>query len=367
MMLSDSAKNGKKALKDFQKLFNPCVESYFETHTEEIKKEVDTPLTTTALLSFKDLATRKCKRLRASFVYHTYKMFGGPDQDLALNLGIVIELVHAYLLAVDDFMDVSTYRRGGLTTHEFFKKEYESKSYFRGDPIHYGNAIAVNVGLIGCHMAMNLLNSLKIDDTLRTRISHNLNHRFELTGYGQMIDVTNSYRPNVTEQDVLDMLKWKTGVYTYENPIHTGALAAGATKRRLNELSEFAISGGISFQIQDDILGMFGDPKILGKSVMDDLKEGKYTLLIHKALENATPAEKKIIEKNLGNRNATDKDHNDVKQVIKSTGSLDYSKQVANDLVTKAIDGLNKNFSGVDNKGKDYLVNIATYVVERDH
>ena len=96
-------------------------------------------------------------------------------------------------------------------------------------------------------------------------------------------------RRAATEEELLRVLRLKSGRYTAERPIQLGALLAGAPAETLAELSRYGAAVGEAFQLQDDLLGLFGDPGTVGKPVDTDLKEGKFTFLIHHALARATP------------------------------------------------------------------------------
>ncbi len=121
----------------------------------------------------------------------------------------------------------------------------------------------------------------------------------------------------------------------------------------------------MAFQIQDDILGMFGTEEKLGKSITSDLKEGKKTLLILDALEKSSPAQKEIINLNLGNKKVSMAGLNSVRKVIEETGSLEESKKLATSLVQKAIDALNK--LKLEKEGQDFLLGIADYMIKREY
>jgi geranylgeranyl diphosphate synthase type I len=86
------------------------------------------------------------------------------------------------------------------------------------------------------------------------------------------------------EAELLRILRLKSGRYTAERPIQLGAILAGAPAAARAVLSRYGTAVGEAFQLQDDLLGVFGDPATTGKPVGDDLREGKYTLLIHRAL-----------------------------------------------------------------------------------
>lgn len=364
--ITQSANYAKEKLFAYQSLINPLIWDYFKEQKQLVKSKF-TDSSVRSLEVFEDISTRGAKRARGAFSYYVYKMYGGQNDSEALKMGIVLELVHAYLLLLDDFMDKSELRRNGKTAHVLMKEYYSNQRFTGGDPSHFGDSIAVTIGAAGFHMAMQFLMTLGFSPEILIALSNNLNEKIDVTAFGQITDIVNSHNPKVTELDVLKMLEWKTGVYTYENPIHTGAIMAGhGDKDELSKLSEYAIPAGIAFQIQDDILGVFGNSDDTGKSVYDDLKEGKYTLLIHHALEVGSNAQKEALNQSLGNSNVHEAELNAVKSILIETGALDYSKKVANDLVLKAKNALkgNKSYNWSD-EGYKYLLGIADYMIDR--
>ena len=97
------------------------------------------------------------------------------------------------------------------------------------------------------------------------------------------------------------VLRLKSGCYTAERPIQLGALLAGAPDEVINGLSRYGAAIGEAFQLQDDLLGMFGNAQTVGKPVGEDLREGKFTFLIHHALAAATPEQRSVLDDALGN------------------------------------------------------------------
>ncbi|HLX08106.1 MAG TPA: polyprenyl synthetase family protein [Thermoanaerobaculia bacterium] len=123
------------------------------------------------------------------------------------------------------------------------------------------------------------------------------------------------------EAELLRVLRLKSGRYTAERPIQLGALLAGAEPGHLAELSRYGTAVGEAFQLRDDLLGMFGDPATTGKPVGDDLREGKFTLLIHHALVNGSPADRQLIAAALGNPDLTAAEVSRVQAVLEHTGA----------------------------------------------
>jgi geranylgeranyl diphosphate synthase type I len=123
------------------------------------------------------------------------------------------------------------------------------------------------------------------------------------------------------ESELLRVLRLKSGRYTAERPIQLGALLAGASCELRTELSRYGTAVGEAFQLQDDLLGIFGDPATVGKPVGDDLREGKFTFLIHHALVNGNAADRQRVSDALGNPNLGSAAVAQVQEVLERTGA----------------------------------------------
>jgi len=168
----------------------------------------------------------------------------------------------------------------------------------------------------------------------------------------------------VTEKDITDIHTLKTAIYTIEGPLHIGAILAGAGKEDLGELSDFAIPLGKAFQTQDDILGMFGTREKIGKPVGSDVREGKKTLLMVKALELGSPTQRKFIQRCLGNKRLTFKQLEKLREIVTKTGSLDYSKRLIERYSDEARVALGK--LKISNEGRQFFMYICNYIIQRD-
>lgn len=364
--LSEDAIFARNAVKDFIKKFEP----YFAQKLAEEEKYALSAHNSDSLDTlrfYNQIAIRGGKRIRASLAYYTYKMMGGTDEAAAMELARAIEMIHAYLLIIDDFTDKSATRRGGPTAHILAEEYFKKGSYARVDPYHHGAAMAITVALLQLHRAEEVILSLDAPDAIKIQISQNLNSKIATTAYGQITDGFNSLKDVVPEKDVLSMLEWKTGVYTFENPLHSGALLAGSDAQELALLTEYALPVGIAFQIHDDVIGMFGDSEETGKSDKDDLMEGKMTLLIQHALLNASKEQVATINKYLGNRSLTDEEHAIVQQVLIECGSFEYSKQMAKKLVDKGKLMLEKSPTSWNPSGIRFLSGVADYIIQRNN
>lgn len=299
---------------------------------------------------------RTGKRIRASFVYYAY-LLNKSEEEKIWNAAESVELVHTALLMHDDFMDQDKLRRGRPTTHV----------YFGGGDEHYGDAMAVNVGdAVLCLGYEKLLESGFEAEVVKPAMSQLL-RGITNTAFGQAYDVSLPKIGEMSEDRVMALHKAKTAIYTYENPLFIGAILGKCDKEVLNILHKYSMAGGVAFQLQDDILGIFGEEEKTGKSADSDLLQGKVTLLVGKALEMGNDQQKEIIKKVWGNKGATEYEISEAKRVIKETGSYEYSVKTAVELAEKAAGFANELRSkNLNDKAIDYLEGIARYLVERE-
>ncbi|MEP7104088.1 MAG: polyprenyl synthetase family protein [Candidatus Dojkabacteria bacterium] len=355
----------KQALNEIAQIVDTEVQSILDNETK-LSKGIS-PIIKELLTTF-PVVVFGGKRLRAAFIYYSYLMHNGKNKEEIIKVGAGMELLHSYLLAHDDMMDKSDMRHSKPTVNKYYEALGKMHKLRRPAAAHFGNSMAVNAGDILCHIGLDIITNSKFESHKKLKALSKINNEFRDTGYGQVIDVFGGILSSVDEEYVMQVHYFKTGKYTYETPLHVGAILAGANKEQLDALTRYAIPGGIAFQIQDDILGMFGDEKRIGKRADSDLREGKKTLLIVKAMGKATPKQKKIIEESLGNPDLTIEMLEATKKVIIDTGSLEYSKSIARRLVLKAKRGLiEKPELNWNPKGKAFLEAIADYMIEREY
>ncbi len=366
---SDKSVKAKSALNDFVKEIDNELTSYFNKELSNVfgVSEKEKELSKHILEHIKEHNLRPAKRLRGSFIYYAYKMLHGKNEKDILKAAMSIELVHTSLLMHDDIMDQDEVRRGKPTSHEYYKM-YHDTNTFKGDSIHYGESMGMMVGDVALCMGYELLGTCNgFDDTNKLRALNRMLRGIRNTALGQSYDITLESSGNATEQDIIDLHTGKTAIYTYENPLHMGAILAGASDEDLDILSEYAIPGGIAFQLQDDILGLFGDPEKTGKPAHSDLRQGKMTLLIIKAFEKANPKQKKTLESIWGKHDLTDEEADVARRIVIDTGSLEYSKQISINWAKKAQEAIPLMIERKWNQeGIEYLDGIAQYMVERE-
>lgn len=318
----------------------------FNQRQKEVVKEL--------LLHSKEHNLRPAKRLRGSFVHYGYLLGKKEITDFTWTAAMAVEIVHTALLMHDDFMDRDIVRRGGPTTHKYYEAKINNQ--------HYGSSMAVDIGdailCAGFDLLANVADKKVIRQMLRAIVN---------TAHGQAYDVTLETLGKWHEDDVINLHKAKTAIYTYENPLIIGGLMAELSEDALNILRGYAMDGGVAFQLQDDILGVFGTPEKTGKSADSDLLQGKCTMLVLKIFNDGTPSQQKTVRKVWGKLEASRKDLDDAKQAIIDSCSLKYSNDLARKYAVKAAEtaaklrNLNLNSAAVD-----YIQGIAEYMVNRE-
>jgi geranylgeranyl diphosphate synthase type I len=139
---------------------------------------------------------------------------------------------------------------------------------------------------------------------------------------GQYLDVVATRMPTFDEETVRRIASLKSGGYTVEKPLLIGAALGGASQEIVAVLSAYGMLLGEAFQLRDDVLGVFGDPGVTGKDADGDLREGKRTLLIARALEAASQDEQAFLAARLGSEDLSAGDAERIRGIIRSSGAL---------------------------------------------
>lgn len=206
------------------------------------------------------------KRMRPALLLMACDLFGG-DVDAAIPPALAIEVFHNFTLMHDDIMDNAPIRRGHATVH---KKWNQNVGILSGD-----------VMLVQGYKLM-----MQVPDHLLRPILDIFNITAIGVCEGQQLDMEFEEHTNVSIDEYLNMIKLKTAV-VLGGALKIGALIGGADAKDADLLSDFGVNLGIAFQLQDDILDVYGDPEKFGKQVGGDIISNKKTYLLLKSLELA--------------------------------------------------------------------------------
>jgi geranylgeranyl diphosphate synthase type I len=302
-----------------------------------------------ALEAYCDILSRGGKRLRGALVIEGYTMCGGANRAMIMQAARAVEMIHAYLLIIDDIQDRSARRRGGPTAHVALGKA-------TGDD-HLGETLATNAALLGCHAAMTILANLDAPAELRSNVLSIMNRTLVVTAHGQIADALQTAES--TETDVKKVQEWKTATYTILNPLHVGMVLAGVGCEVTDAITPYAMAVGQAFQNKDDIIGVFGDNAKTGKDFMDDIREGKQTLLTVKALAKANKDDKVFLLSMLGNAQLTPVEFRRCQAIITQTGALTYAQEEIRTSVDQALSALQGGEQYWSLQGQQFLTELT--------
>ncbi len=283
------------------------------------------------------------KRLRPILVFLTAQALGAdPKSPRVVDLAAAIELIHTATLLHDDVVDESDLRRGRPTANAEF-----------------GNAASVLVGDFLYSRAFQVMVSsgdmrvLEIMAEATNRIAE-----------GEVMQLMALGNLDLTEAQYMDVIEAKTAKL-FEAAGALGALAANtADAKTIQSMAEFSRRLGVAFQIADDVLDYRGDAESLGKSLGDDLAEGKLTLPIIIALDRGT-TETKAMLRQIITENRVEHHHERLPEVLaalESCGALDASMKRAQEQATTAAEQIAHL---PDTEAKKWLLELCAYAVKR--
>jgi len=358
--------NGKRTM-DYKEYFLPYaaeidvfLRHFFQQKIKEAKRI--TPIAAGMWEHFQNFIAGG-KRIRGGLVKLGYECLGGVDEKKILPVSAAVEIVHGALLAHDDIIDQSELRHGHPTIHKQYEN-YHQAHYQKGLPIRYGENMAIVVGILAEYEAVSLVNQSQFLPQLKVQAINELCRFLEETGYGEGLDVDLAQREEIKEKEVLTIHSLKTAQYTFAGPLKIGGILAGADEAQLKRFEDYGMPVGIAFQLQDDILGMFGTEEKTGKPADDDIKEGKNTLLYTQALKSGTASQQKRLKSLWGKKDITPKELEEARRIIKDTDSLAYSQNLAFELVKKgkkAVSKITKN-----RELQEVFLSLADFVIGRE-
>jgi geranylgeranyl diphosphate synthase, type I len=304
------------------------------------------------------------KRLRPILAYHGFGLLGdvSKSSDDLSYLGISLELFHTFCLIHDDFIDKSSLRRGQKTIHEVYKTDFES-SMDQDLATHLGSSAAVlggDLAFVLGEMAFGEVVNLSPDFIKvyrQMQLEVCLGQADDTFGTG-IADLS-----KLSEDQVLNMLDYKSGRYSIEKPLLLGAILAGVNKDQRKVLSEFGTRLGVVFQLVDDVLGIFGNNLVTGKSNSSDLAEGKRTLILLRTYNESNAEQKKQILSLVGDRNLTDSNLEWFKNLVISTGVLAGINDFCRKEVSYLKNLVKDNFAA--NNSQSFLISLADYIIQR--
>ncbi|MCF2434315.1 polyprenyl synthetase family protein [Streptomyces thinghirensis] len=279
--------------------------------------------------------------VRLAFVgWHAAGATGDPRT--VVHLAASLELFHVSALIHDDVMDSSALRRGRPTVHRALARalQGDDSGVSAAAAARFGEGAASLIGDLAMVWSDELLLEGETNPKQLAALWPTLHAMRSEIVLGQYLDLraTGDASPDVSR--ALRIGRYKTAKYTVERPLHLGAIVAGADQSLLDQLSAYALPLGEAFQLRDDLLGVFGDPAVTGKSALEDLRDGKATVLTALALQTATPQQRRALTDWLGKPHLTEEQAAVARRIIAATGAPAQAEEMIATRYRTAMDAL---------------------------
>jgi octaprenyl-diphosphate synthase len=255
------------------------------------------------------------------------------------NMAAVVEFIHTATLLHDDVVDDSALRRGNPTANARF-----------------GNPASVLVGDFLYSRAFQMM-----VDAQNMRIMEILANATNVIAEGEVMQLMNMHNADLDEAGYLQVIRSKTAKL-FEASALVGAVLSGVDKDQEEACAAYGQALGTAFQVIDDVLDYAGDAALMGKSVGDDLREGKTTLPLIAAMQRGSAQERATIRTAIetGDLSALDQ----IVAIVKSTGALDIARDAAHQEALRAVAAAKRMPQG---PYTDCLIELASQLLTRDH
>ncbi|GII53865.1 geranylgeranyl pyrophosphate synthase [Planotetraspora thailandica] len=304
------------------------------------------------------------KRLRPAFCYWGWRAAGGSDDPALFYAAASLELLQASALIHDDVMDASDVRRGMPSVHRRFEQMHKEAGW-HGSAAQFGEGTAVLLGNLLLIWAGEMWrgSGLPPEALAAARPVHE--HMLTELMCGQYLDLREQAEAQSTLDGALRVALYKSGKYSVEQPLRLGLLLAARAEREwIDTLClQYGQQVGIAFQLRDDILGVFGDPAETGKPAGDDLREGKRTILIARALAKASPAQEQTVRGLLGDPGLDADGVERLRTVIEETGALAACEEMIKRYLDDALLALDQ--APIEEAARTALASLAVAATSR--
>ncbi|MCP4132562.1 MAG: polyprenyl synthetase family protein [bacterium] len=331
------AKDPKLLFRDFSDRFIPEIDTFMETFFRGKATDVEFPFMAGMYSLLDEYCSREGKRIRPLMLLATYQGYKKGRKELkeVVKLSAVIEMMHSFLLIQDDIIDKSELRRGKKSLHIISNEEYSHMTHTE----NIGSDIAIVLADVLFSNCLEIIAEAKMGLKVKNEFLKIFSRTYEMTAWGQVLDSLHSMPKaiSVDENIPLQVSTLKTAYYTIYYPMLMGYVLAGRSSRReMDLIKNFTLPLGLAFQVRDDILGVFGKEKDIGKPSDSDIIEGKFTLLVQNTIETLKKNDR---EKFISTFTKQKKKKSEVKYIrtmIVESGALEKTRKKHGELLETA-------------------------------
>lgn len=303
------------------------------------------------------------KRMRPRLVLLAYDAYNSAHDYDMTQVAAAWELLHACLLVHDDIIDRDTTRHGQPNIAGRYQQIYEKVGV--QDTSHYALSAALLGGDLLLMSAYEMIATADIPHERKHIALSYINQALFTVAGGELIDTDAVLYP-ITDSDPYEVAAHKTASYSLQLPLQCGASLAGASADELDKLSQIGFLVGVAYQLQDDLLGVFGDSVVTGKSNRSDILEKKRTALIHRTIAALPRAEAdRIIEVFAPDHTVSTEEAEEIVHYITSSGAKELIEQDIAAKTTKALAAV--EHLAINDEYKQHLTELIEKLTVRTH
>ncbi|MHA1831899.1 MAG: polyprenyl synthetase family protein [Candidatus Helarchaeota archaeon] len=304
------------------------------------------------------------KRLRPLICIASYNAFKKEKDERIIFPSVGIEFLHNASLIHDDIIDRDDFRRNNPAFHYRFRKYHEDHHLKKMDKYHYGTSMGIIGGDFAYFIGLNAFSNNEFNELKNLKAVNYYAEAFYELCDGILIEMDMINRYDLIIDEYIEMISLKTGALIQKSML-IGAMYADAPENALNYLGNYGINVGIIFQIIDDILGTFGDEKVTGKPIDGDIREGKKTCLLIKALQNLDQNKRNELINLVGKNNITQDEINKVRELFKESDAINACMELVNKYKDLAKNQLEQIQQEINQSEFEFYENLLKYVSER--
>lgn len=303
------------------------------------------------------------KRLRPYMTLLMYQAYSNDSIEKVIPAAAAQELLHQAMLMHDDIIDRDTIRYNIKNVSGQYVDTYGDLLADSAEVRHFADSTAILAGDLLISEAHLQLASIDADRDLLRKAQELLNQAIFHVAGGELLDTEATFE----QEGIIDPItiaEQKTASYSFIGPLMIGAVLGGASEQQQILIRQIGTAVGIAYQLRDDLMGVFGDEEVTGKSADGDIREGKRTLLIDEFYKRASEADKQTFGTIFKNAQASHEQINEVRILLESTGAKQAIEASIEKYRYETLQNL-ENLT-IDQPHREMLAGLIAFSLERD-
>ena len=351
---------------EYAKTFIPKINQAIGLIFEEKLKTVKSDFLVSYYSELRDYILSGGKRIRPLLCIGAYNSLKEEDDNRIIYPSVGIELLHNASLIHDDIIDKDNYRRGEPSFHYRFQKYHQEHNLEKMEKVDFGNSIGIIGGDSMYFLGLEAYLGNNFGDSLNLKATNYYHQAFIEIADGVLIETEMVNRNDISLNEYIEMISLKTGALI-EKALLIGASYANIDEKYKKFFSIYGINLGIIFQIVDDILSTFGDPKVTGKPTDGDIREGKWTCLLVEALNNLEMDDRILLNNLIKKTNITKSDVSQVKNLFLKADAINSCKEQSNKYYEEASDALKELSVVINSSELEFFTDLLDFVSKREY